>query len=103
MTYTCQNCGSAADNPSDLCNPQAKEQDSKICGASAVEVCAGKVSSMQYTCDACGQRVGHPRASLQPQSSPLTPTHRPRTGKTGLGRLFRSSRTQLYQPRCSAT
>lgn len=54
MSYTCQNCGLAADNPSDLCNPQEKEQDSKICGASAVEVCQGSVPNMQYSCDACG-------------------------------------------------
>jgi hypothetical protein len=66
MTYTCQNCGSAADNPSDLCNPQAKEQDSKICGASAVEVCAGKVSSMQYTCDACGSVSATPEHLCSP-------------------------------------
>lgn len=54
MNYTCQNCGSTADNFSDLCNPTTRELDSKFCGASQGEVCDGKIASVKYSCDTCG-------------------------------------------------
>ena len=54
MAYTCQNCGVTADNYSDLCNPTSEKLDNRFCGASSVEICDGKLSSMKYSCDACG-------------------------------------------------
>jgi len=54
MAYTCQNCGVTADNHSDLCNPTGEKLDNRFCGASSIQICDGKLSSMQYSCDACG-------------------------------------------------
>lgn len=54
MAYTCQNCGSSAEEPSNLCNPALEESGSKFCGAPASQVCNGKLGEMKYSCDACG-------------------------------------------------
>ncbi|GAB6190609.1 hypothetical protein [Desulfocastanea catecholica] len=54
MTYTCQNCGVTADKYSDLCNPTSEKLDSRFCGIPTVEICDGKLSTMQYSCDTCG-------------------------------------------------
>lgn len=54
MTYTCQNCGSAADNSSSLCNPTSEERENKFCGIPADEVCEEKLPTMKYSCEACG-------------------------------------------------
>ena len=54
MSYTCQNCGAAADDFSSLCNPTSEEFDAKFCGAPALQVCEEKLDSMKYSCDACG-------------------------------------------------
>lgn len=54
MSYTCQNCGTAADDYTSLCNPTSEKIDNKFCGAPAVQVCKDKLKSMQYSCDACG-------------------------------------------------
>ena len=54
MSYTCQNCGAAADDFSSLCNPTSEEFDAKFCGAPPLQVCEDKLDSMKYSCDACG-------------------------------------------------
>ena len=54
MTYTCQNCGSFAEEPSSLCKPVIEEPGSKLCGSSSGEICNGKLAEMKYTCEACG-------------------------------------------------
>ena len=54
MTYTCQNCGSTADNSSNLCNPVTEELDVKFCGAPADQVCEGKLTAIKYVCGGCG-------------------------------------------------
>jgi len=54
MTYTCQNCGSAADNSSSLCNPVSEKFDTKFCGAPADQVCEEKLAAIKYVCAGCG-------------------------------------------------
>lgn len=54
MSYTCQNCGSDAEDSSKLCKPVNKDHESKSCGVSASEVCNDKLAAMRYSCDACG-------------------------------------------------
>lgn len=55
MTYTCQSCGSNADNASSLCNPASEELDSsKFCGAPADQVCEEKLDAIKYVCGGCG-------------------------------------------------
>ncbi|EKD38777.1 MAG: hypothetical protein ACD_75C00612G0004 [uncultured bacterium] len=66
MSYTCQNCGAAADDSSNLCNPTSEELDSKFCGAPAVQVCEDKLMSMQYSCDACGSVSADPEHLCNP-------------------------------------
>ena len=54
MTYTCQNCGTTADNSSSLCNPASEELESKFCGTPAAQVCEEKLTTMKYVCGGCG-------------------------------------------------
>ena len=54
ITYTCQNCGVTADNPSSLCNPTDVIADN-LCGISAHMVCEDKLTTMKYSCAACGR------------------------------------------------
>jgi hypothetical protein len=54
MAYTCQNCGTDADDSSNLCKPISKELESKSCGVSASAVCNDKLAAMKYSCDGCG-------------------------------------------------
>lgn len=66
MTYTCQNCGSSADDSSSLCNPTNEGVDSKFCGAPAVQVCEDKLESMKFSCDACGSVSADPEHLCNP-------------------------------------
>lgn len=54
MTYTCQSCGSTADNSRNLCNPALEEFENKFCGTPADQVCEEKLTTMKYSCNACG-------------------------------------------------
>jgi len=54
MTYTCQNCGSTADDSGSLCNPVGAELDAKFCGVPADQVCEEKLTAIKYVCAGCG-------------------------------------------------
>ena len=54
MTYTCQNCGSDAEDFDKLCKPINKTIESRSCGVSASQVCNDKLAAMKFACDACG-------------------------------------------------
>lgn len=66
MAYTCQNCGTVADDSRDLCKPTSEELSNKFCGASEDQVCSGKLGSMQYSCDACGSVSADPEHLCNP-------------------------------------
>ena len=68
MAYTCQNCGSDADDSSKLCKPINKEQESKSCGVSATEVCNDKLAAMKFSCEACGSLSAGAENLCQPSA-----------------------------------
>jgi hypothetical protein len=55
MSYTCQNCGVAADDSKSLCNPIREELQGTFCGLSAAPVCEDKLEAMKFSCDSCGR------------------------------------------------
>jgi hypothetical protein len=54
MMYTCQNCGTSAENSKNLCSPAAEEHENKFCGAPSDQVCEDKRETMRFQCDSCG-------------------------------------------------
>jgi len=66
MAYTCQNCGTTADDSNSLCNPTSDKLDNKFCGVPAEEVCDEKLKTINYSCDACGSVSADPKHLCNP-------------------------------------
>jgi predicted RNA-binding Zn-ribbon protein involved in translation (DUF1610 family) len=54
MLYTCENCGTSAEDRNSLCRPTTEEHESKFCGAPTDQVCDDKRTAMRFQCDSCG-------------------------------------------------
>lgn len=54
MMYTCENCGTSAEDSNSLCRPAIEEHESKFCDAPAGQVCEDKRETMRFQCDSCG-------------------------------------------------